>query len=224
MQYKIHTTPIWDAFKKECLCPMCGLSEDLSIRLVDRFLNEAVMVPTSRQLVNKYGFCSHHYDLLLKGDNILGVALQSITRTEHLQNILNPPVNIKSAKRQAQKLLEESTSCIICVELETTMDRYYMTVAQMYYNEPPFMKTLNDSQGFCLYHYAKLLENAHHARSKSEQFLQSIHSVQITKFAKLKSDLDSFTQKFDYQKKDIPWGTSKDSPIRASKILTRIKI
>lgn len=224
MQYKIHTTPIWDAFKKDCICPMCALSEELSSRLIDRFLNEAVMVPDSRQLVNKYGFCSHHYDLLIKGDNILGVALQSITRTEHLQNTLQPPVNAKSAKKQAEKLLNESQSCVICLELEKNMERYYMTVAQMFYNEPPFMKVLNDSQGFCLFHYAKLLENAHHARSKSEQFLQSVYSVEIKKLANLRSDLDCFTQKFDYQKKDIPWGTSKDSPIRASKILTRIKI
>jgi hypothetical protein len=224
MQYKIHTTPIWDAFKKDCLCPMCELNEQLSTRLVDRFLNEAVMVPTSRQLVNKYGFCSHHYDLLLMGDNILGVALQSITRTEHLQNILKPPVNAKTAKKQAEMLLKESMSCIICREMEEIMDRYYMTVANMYYNEPPFMKVLNDSQGFCLYHYAKLLENAHYARSKTEQFLECIYSVEITKLSKLKSDLNSFTEKFDYQKKDIPWGTSKDSPLRASKILTHRKI
>ncbi|HEY8390800.1 MAG TPA: DUF6062 family protein [Clostridia bacterium] len=224
MQYKIHTTPIWDAFKKDGLCPMCTITQELSTMFVDKFLNEAVMVPTSRQLVNKYGFCAHHYNMLINGDNILGVALQSITRTEHLQNILKPPSSIKSAKKQAQELQKESESCVICMDIENNMQRYYMTVAQMYYNEPAFVKMLNDSQGFCLYHYAKLLENAHHAHSKANQFLESIYSVQISKLAKLNSDLNSFTQKFDYQKKDIPWGTSKDSPLRASKILTRSKL
>ena len=58
MQYKIHTTPIWDAFKEDCLCPMCHINQELVDGLVDRYLNEAVMAPISRQSVNKYGFCA----------------------------------------------------------------------------------------------------------------------------------------------------------------------
>ncbi|HHW89301.1 MAG TPA: hypothetical protein GX745_00130 [Clostridiales bacterium] len=225
MQYKIHTTPIWDAFKTEdCLCPMCHINQELVDGLVDRYLNEAVMVPISRQLVNKYGFCWHHYNMLLKGDNILGVALQSITRTEHLQNIIKPPKNLKSATKQATELLNQSSSCVICQDAEKTMDRYYMTVAQMYYNEPPFMKALDSSRGFCLFHYAKLMQNARHARSKSISFLESLYSVQISTLAKLKSNLESFSQKFDYQKKDIPWGNNKDAPWRTSQIITKKKI
>ncbi|HEY8444173.1 MAG TPA: DUF6062 family protein [Clostridia bacterium] len=225
MQYKIHTAPIWDAFKKDdCLCPLCLINEELVQGLVDKYLNEAVMVPLSRQLVNQYGFCSHHYNMLLKGDNILGVALQSITRTEYLQNIIKPPKNIKTAKKQALELLSQSQSCVICNEADKTMDRYYMTVAQMFYNEPPFMKALSSCKGFCLYHYAKLLENAHYAREKVKLFLECIYSVEISKLARLRSNLDSFTQKFDYQKKELPWGDSKDSPWRASQLITKRKI
>lgn len=225
MQYKIHTTPIWDAFKKQdCLCPMCHISEELVNELVDKYLSEAVMVPISRQLVNEYGFCSQHYNMLLNGDNILGVALQSITRTQHLQNIIKPPKNIKTAKKQAMELCNQSQSCVICNEVENTMNRYYMTVAQMFSNEPPFIKTFNSSQGFCLYHYSKLLEYAHYAGTKSSLFLESLYLVEISMLAKLKSNLETFSQKFDYQKKDIPWGNSKDAPWRASLLITKRNI
>ncbi|HEY8423773.1 MAG TPA: DUF6062 family protein [Clostridia bacterium] len=221
MQYKIHTAPIWDAFKKEdCLCPMCHINEELVKGLVDRYLNEAVMVPASRQLVNQYGFCGHHYNMLIQGGNILGVALQSITRTERLQNIIKPPINVKRAKKQALELIKQSQSCVICNEVEKTMERYYMTVAQMFYNEPSFMKVLNSSRGFCLYHYAKLLENARFANNKARLFLETLYSVEISMLSKLKSNLETFSQKFDYQKKDMPWN-DKDAPKKASQLITK---
>lgn len=221
MQYKIHTTPVWDAIKSSTICPFCSIANDLSLRLIERFLNEAVMVPTSRELVNKYGFCARHFDGLVKGDNILGVSLQSITRTEYLLNILRMPDGIKEAKKLGDEMVAHSQSCVICNETDETMERYYITAAQMFLNEPPFVKELNACNGFCLFHFGKLMQHARHAEGKSQKYIDTLYSIEATALSHLKSDLTSFSQKFDYQKKDVPWGNSKDAPMRASKILTR---
>ena len=60
MQYHIQTDPIWEAFKSDCDCPLCAIYEKTESRLVEQYLNEAVMEPDYRVEVNKYGFCAKH--------------------------------------------------------------------------------------------------------------------------------------------------------------------
>ena len=60
MQYHIQTEPIWEAFQSDCDCPMCRIYEKSETRLVEQYLNEAVMEPDYRVEVNKYGFCKEH--------------------------------------------------------------------------------------------------------------------------------------------------------------------
>ena len=98
MQYHIQTTPIWDAFKEECGCPMCRIYKTSEQRLIKQYLGEAVMQPEYRVRVNERGFCTRHTLALYKGDNKLGTALQFATRIETVNK------NIREIKSKAGKV------------------------------------------------------------------------------------------------------------------------
>lgn len=223
MQYKIHTSPILDAFKDPEPCPLCRITQELSKNWVERFLGSAVMEPHMRGMVNASGFCHKHFNDLLAGNNILGVALQQSTRIDYLLDNMPMPKNKKEAKKHAQRAITESFSCVICNETHVALERYYITTAQLYHDEPEFQRMLQKCKGLCMFHYGKLMYYAPYARSHANSYIQTLYRIHSTHFCSLRSELTTFCNKFDYQKKDLPWGNSKDAPIRAAKVLTKQK-
>lgn len=199
MQYHIQTTPIYDAFKSGCDCPMCEIYAKSSGRLVDQYLNEAVMEPEYRVQVNKFGFCVKHIKQLFEGKNKLGLALQLHTRTSSVMDKMNIADTFKQAKKQADELLKSVDSCVICNSVDEMMQRYAYTIAQMYTNEKDFVKLFRDSNGFCLPHYILLLNNSNKAGGKIKEYLNDLTGLQLSTTAKINSDTDRFTQKFDYR-------------------------
>lgn len=215
MRYQIQTTPIWDAFKTTKECPVCTIYRNVSDRLVDQYLGEAVMEPDYRVRVNKRGFCTYHTQKLYNGDSKLGIALQIHTRGECVAKSLVPPSNPKIAAKEAARLRSSLTTCVICDQADETMVRYSQTIAQMYCNEAEFPQLVRASGGFCIPHYALLLEHCKHAGSKAEDYLVSLYSLQKKQLDRINGELEWFTLKFDYQHADKPWRTSKDALPRA---------
>ena len=201
MQYHIQTTPVWDAFKSNCDCPMCELEKKINERLVRQYTDEAVMIPEFREKVNKYGFCSTHSKMLFNGGNKLGVALQMMTRTEALEKKLPYLDKAKKAKGCAKDLSKEICSCIICQSLDDSMERYAYTIGQMYVNEKEFPALFEKCNGFCMPHYLLMLENAHKAGGgkAADLYSMSLSIVQKRALEKSCNELEKFTQKFDYR-------------------------
>lgn len=199
MQYHIQTTPIWEAFKSGCDCPLCAIYETSAARLVSQYLNEAVMEPEYRVKVNKYGFCDKHLLQLFAGKNKLGLALQLHTRTQAVLDQITVADTAKHAKKQAEKLRQTVDTCVICNTVDEMMTRYAYTVAQMYACEPEFPALLRKSNGFCLPHYILLLENAQKAGGKTAQYLNDLTGLELSTMSKTNNNTDRFTQKFDYR-------------------------
>ena len=199
MQYHIQTTPVWDAFKSDCDCPMCELEKKINARLIRQYTDEGVMIPEFREKVNKYGFCSTHSKLLFNGGNKLGVALQMRTRTDALNNKLLYLRKASKAKGHAKDLRAEVDSCIICQSLDDCMERYAYTIGQMYVNEPEFPALFEKCNGFCMPHYLLMLENAHKAGKGADAYVLSLSIVQKRALETSCCQLDKFTSKFDYR-------------------------
>lgn len=211
MNYHINTIPIWDSFKKGEECPLCTLQGEVDKQLVGQYLNEAVMEDDYRANVNKRGFCREHFVKLYSGENKLGLALQTHTRLLHLLKKLKPADSVKAAKSAADTIRKELDTCTICEVVGFNMNRYYETVPKMFRHEPEFKKLLLSGKGFCLNHYAHLLENASHAGSESKEFISGISQMELENLDRLQGELEYFTEKFDYKNTDKPWGNSKDS-------------
>lgn len=210
MQYHIQTTPIWDAFRSDCECPLCALYAHTEERLVAQYLNEAVMEPDYRVKVNKRGFCERHVHRLYEGKNKLGLALQLHTRSQHLLGVLKTADNAKAAKKEAVRVREALSTCVICDAVDEIMVRYAYTVAQMFGHETEFPALFAASNGFCLPHYALLLEYVSYAGKTAETYARELTHVERKRFSDLSDDLQSFTNQYDYRSARAS-GSAKDA-------------
>lgn len=209
MGYKISTGLIKEKFKEPCECPLCAIKRKVEENFLYEFLNDAVMEDATRISVNDKGFCDKHFDMLFKRQNKLSLALQVGTHTDNLYRALGVPKNEKEAKKIAAFLSEKTSSCVICELVDESMEKYYKTIAQMFSNESDFAEKLTETNGFCLPHYAKLLEYANYAGGKSKAYLALLSQVESERFYSLKVDLKAFCDKHDYRNAYKPLGTAE---------------
>ena len=214
MNYHIDTGLILTAFKKDCECPLCEIFKTVEKQIVSQFANEAVTSDDHRKLVNEKGFCVRHFKQLLSADNKLGIALQTHTRLKYLANITQQKIKpVKTAKSLKQTLCR----CTVCDLIEFNMVRYYKTCAQLYKREAGFEKMIKETKGFCVKHYAELLENSGEAGLKTKEYLKTLFEAFDTNLERISGDLNWFCDKFDFRNADKPWGTSEDALVRSVK-------
>ena len=77
MKYQIDTVPVWDAYKENGECPLCGIKRRTERQELSYFLGESVMEPDQRIEVNAKYFCSDHLKQLHAEGNHLGLALMT---------------------------------------------------------------------------------------------------------------------------------------------------
>lgn len=199
MSYHIQTEPIWEAFRADCDCPMCRLYETTENRLVELYLNEAVMEPDYRVQVNKHGFCTRHLQKLYAGKNKLGLSLQLRTHTDELKKHITPLKSPKQAAAQAATLTKALGDCVICRAADADMVRYAQTTAQMFAAELPFRSIFGKAHGFCLPHYILLLQESKYAGRFAEAYLNALVLMQTRSIDDVCLDLDRFAERFDYR-------------------------
>ncbi len=211
MGYHIDTALIWEKFKEKNECPICEIEKIVEGWIVEQFLTEAVMEDASRERVNKSGFCARHFRMLFNGLNKLGTALQTHTRMQRVFESIIFEEKDKKFDAVIANHRKQTCTCAICEQIEFNMNRYYETVAQMYKKEKDFPALLAKSRGFCLDHYAHLLEKAKFAGLKKKEYEKELVRVERGNWQRLMDELDWFCDKFDHRNADKPWGNSKDS-------------
>lgn len=195
MQYHIQTAPIWDAYRNDG-CPLCRLFGTREDRLISQYLSDNVMDPDFRVASNNKGFCKTHVDMMYGGQNKLGLALQLETRAATLNSMIKAPTDKKSAKKTAG-MLSAHRGCVICDALDEAMPRYYMTVAQMYFNEPEFPDLfLNASH--CFYHAIQLFDSAEFAGKQTAAFCAALAYSLKRDLKRTEEELRDFADCFDH--------------------------
>lgn len=203
MQYQIQTLPIWDAYKTQDGCPLCKIFRDREKRIVGQYLSDNVMDPDFRAASNKIGFCPEHIRQMYAGQNKLGMALQLETRAASLAELLKkPPTDKKSAKKTAANL-EAHRGCVICNALSEPMERYYVTIAAMYLNEPEFPE-LFEGAHHCVKHAARLMDAAAYAGKSAAQYLTSLTDGIKRDLKRTESELRAFADCFDFRNSTKP--------------------
>lgn len=220
MRYHISTALILQEFpKRDHECPLCEIRSIVEKNVAEQYLNEAVMVTSARYEVNAKGFCPEHFDALFSGQSKLGLALQCVTRMNVLKENLTAPKSVRAAKRQAEKIVASFDTCVICSTVEDHMQRYYKTVAELYFAEEDFRELLALTKGFCLKDYAGLIANAGYASLKSKEYLKTLAELERENFDRVQGDLQWFCDRHDFRNANKDLGAAKDALPRA-----RVKI
>ncbi len=230
MKEQIHTIPVNEAFEAGDECPFCFLerkAEHSAIRYVAG-AGASYMEPDVREATDRQGFCTCHMKKLYDYGNTLGNALMMQThmaglieefRAEH-ENFQTPPKrSLLGKKKQTQgaepywlRLQKRVDACYICDKIEYNMQRYLKTFFVLL-KEPEFCTKVESSKGFCLRHFAKLLETAEEElpNSRHEWFYKTVFDLMEEHLVRVKEDLDWFIAKHDYRNASAPWNNSQDA-------------
>ena len=238
MKQHLDTIPVWDAYKKDCECPVCSIFKKNEEDFVDTYLGASYMEPSRREETNEKGFCHKHFKMMFDQGNRLGLAL--MTDTYMQETIKKLKANAEQVKEAAQGEAKKNAlmrigrknadiqgcaaavktmtqSCSLCDRLNSVMERYIYTLLYMWKHESDFREAFAASKGMCLEHYAQTLSMAQEQLSGKElaEFVDVLTKLQIENLERVEKDLEWFTLKSDYRNKDKPWGNSQDAVERS---------
>ena len=232
MREQIDTIPVNEAFASDDECPFCYLermSEQRTIRYV-LGPGASYMEPEVRGMTDSLGFCREHYQKMYDFGNTLGNALimQSYlaglikefqAEAASFEKPEKKPLFGKRRNTEDSSLLqwvkEKGGSCYICRRNEANMNRYYLTFFALL-KEPEFRKRVEEGKGFCMRHFAGLLEQAKEKlpNAHREWFYDTVIKVMEENLLRVKEDLDWFTGMYDYRNAGRDWKNSRDAVSR----------
>ena len=211
MQYHIDTGLIYEKFNENSSCPLCAIKKIVEGQIVHEFLNDAVMEDdTHIEVVNK-GFCAEHFDLMFNNPNKLSLALQINANADNVRQLILAAKTAGGAKKLADKIDKNLSSCVVCDYVEESMVKYYKTIAQMFLHEKDFYKHLIRSHGFCMHHYAQLLRYASCAGFAAKDYVKMLADTQTRAFDDIQQKLNFFCKKHDYRNALTPLGSAENA-------------
>ncbi len=238
MNQQIYTIPVNDGFEEGGECPFCNMYNKLEKEALDYMLGSSYMEDNIRMETNKIGFCQKHYSMMYKKQNRLGLALMLQSHIQKINaDIENLSNNLKSNKKKGlfSKTVENKVtpyinniaeSCYICNKITASMDRYFDTFFYMWKKDNDIKEKVKNSKGFCIEHFATLIDMADKKLKGNEYnlFINTIITLEIENIKRLEKEVDHFTNKFDHNYKDAPWGTAKDVLPRAIQKISSQKV
>lgn len=221
MKEKIYTIPINEALEADSECPFCVIEKKLEADAVEYTLGAAMMEPDYRILCNEKGFCNHHFSMLYKKPNKLGLALILDSHFDEVKKKFEKDAPKKRGGffKKAEKSEICAPSCVICEKTAQTMERYKEVFFYMWKSDDAFRERVLYSKGFCLPHFYQLADAAKKHLSNPQSFTEPMWQKQTEELERLHKEVHRFTLKFDYRNKDLPWENAKDSPLRAAEKL-----
>jgi len=231
MKEKIYTIPVTDAYRSSSACPLCELARNVENNSLDYYLGPSLMEPDVRVSTNRTGFCGRHLQMMYGREiNRLGLGLMLHTHLLDLNSDIGaamgkaapaPGSILRGRDRDYKKNLEaladridgRADSCVICEKINYTMDRYLDVLLWMYFEDDSFRNLFGQKKQHCLHHSAFLLRGAarYLSQTQASEFVAAFSMQQQQGIGELISDVEWFTQKFDYRNKDKPWGNSKEA-------------
>ncbi len=229
MKEELYTIPVNEGFEADDECPFCFMEREVEHRAIRYVAGPAAtyMEPDVRAATGRVGFCGHHMKSLYDYGNHLGAAmmLQTYIRSltdemKHKQKSLKIPDKKGLFKKKApteetpywQILAERKHSCYICDKIEYNMSRHFHTFFVLI-KDREFREKVESCKGFCMRHFARLLEDAEKylPDSQREWFYPLAYDLMCKNMERVRDDLEWFIAKFDYRNASAPWGNSQDA-------------
>ena len=204
---KLEISKVHDAYGRPGECPLCLLEEDAEKTYLRSFQHSRVMEPNVRVQTNRQGFCPGHFRKLYDGENKLGLGLVVHTHLQSLRRIVEAELDslVKSAggrngrdraAAEAAALAKRNGSCFICGLLDADVQRYVVTILYLWSKDPEFPPVFRASRGFCIPHFARVLDQASTAMraDRFERWLADAVPLMKASLESLDGDLRAFTQ------------------------------
>ena len=234
MREQIDTIPVHEAFSSGDECPFCYL-ERMSEQKTIRYIlgpGASYMEPDVRGATDSKGFCREHFQKLYHFGNALGNAL--IMQTYMAVLLEEFQKEAKGFEAPGRKPLfggkkeaagesglavwakKKHSSCFLCDRLAYNMRRYYKTFFVLL-KEPEFREKVASSKGFCMRHFAQLLELAKEdlPGSQRQWFAETVVPLMQENLVRVKGDLDHFVSMFDYRSAGKDWKNARDAVSRS---------
>lgn len=232
MKEQIYTIPVNEAYDTECECPLCYLEKKLEDEAVEYALGAAMMEPDYRIKSNELGFCNRHLSQMFEKQNKLSLALVLDTHLEEVRKKLSGYLK-KAESLEKSSLFKKSDAgalatdtgvtlkaqnetCVICEQINHTMDRYIGVIYYMWSKDDEFREKFIKSKGLCLKHFEALISKAPEKLhgAKLDDFVKTVITKEMEELSRIQEDIHKFTLKFDYRNRDMEMGTAIDAPIR----------
>ena len=160
------------------------------------------MEPDVREETNELGFCLTHYNMLLKQNNRLSLALMLNTHlAQFREEILDKKDGVFNKGAKAKKLADMKETCFVCAKVDWGVNHMLETVFTMFKNDEGFRKLYSAQEYLCIPHYRKLMTAAQSKLKKDDvkAFCDATDEL-VGKYAKaLNSDVKEFCDSFDYR-------------------------
>ena len=197
MRESILTIPVNDVFGPKCGCPICRMRDEIELHISEYIMGAAMMEPDVRIETNRLGFCSTHYNLLLKQNNRLSLALMLNTHMKEKQS----DIFSKKLFSKLKKGDKAPQTCFVCEKVNWGISHTLETVFNMYVKDAAFKKLFMSQEYVCLPHYDLLMREGREKMSKGDfsDFSKALDTLVGGYMEKLNGDVNEFCNSFDYR-------------------------
>lgn len=225
MRDDICTIPVSEVFEETGGCPICRMRDRVEARLLDYIMGPAMMEPDVRQSTNETGFCAEHLEQMMARRGRLSLALMLETHLQQIrEEIVEKSGPFTNPAKKGMKAASVTEDCFLCRKIDWGMERMLATVCCLYEEEGDFRRLFDAQTGFCLPHYAALLQTADKKQMRGHYvgFEKALSSAVAGELAALLSDMRRYCSMYDYRNsgENADWGTSRDAVERAVGFLT----
>lgn len=231
---KLYTIELHDALVSGDECPFCYLERDLEQKAIEFVLGSSYMESDTRDQTDRQGFCRHHTKMMYDYGNSLGNAWILKTRMKHVREGLKKEMAAFKAEpastsmfgliRKKEGASQSGTSvgnwirgeesrCYVCGRVDETYRRVIDTFLYQVKNEKDFMNLLKESKGFCVHHFADLVDACSQGLGRKEQetVFPVLFEQMNRELDRIQADIDWLIEKYDYLNKDKDWKNSRDA-------------
>ncbi len=234
MKEKLYTIELNDALKAEDECMFCWLERKLEQENLEFVLGASYMEDDIRAETSRKGFCRHHIKMMYDYGNNLGNAWILKSRLEYLNQELKKqmahytpgksagflerlkrPESPAAAGRSAAEawLRSQEDHCYVCGRMREIYERMLDTFLYMLRSDARFRERLLESKGFCLRHFADVLQVCEENLKPQEkqEWIPRLGDLMIRNLDRVQEDINWLIEKYDYRNKDADWRQSQDA-------------
>ncbi len=238
MKEKLYTIELHDALASGDECPFCWLERKLEQEAMEFVLGSSYMESDIRDMTDKQGFCRRHTKAMYDYGNTLGNAWILKTRLVWLREELKKQMNGFSPqpsavlgrfkKKDAGEssvsawIRGEESHCYVCGRVEETYRRVLDTFVHQVKHEKEFLDLVKSGKGFCIHHFADLVEACEQGLGKKDQdqIFPLLFEQMNRELDRIQEDIDWLIEKYDYRNADKDWKNSQDAVQRTMQKIT----